>query len=240
MNISPINNTLNFKSYFDRHVIAYGDEISKERRNYIRDHYDSWHMPYQSIYESQPRLSEYRLAILLDTLRNKPNMQQVGNSSVYRGKTISEHPQEAFYNMRNSGIKSIVDLVGYGKVYEDKARRAGMDFLSFSIYDNWWNRTDFESRDFIDQFIKFIKKMQEGNIFIGCQFGSNDTDIALILNDFFNPKLEGEVKTKIPPNDVDFPVRLNTIYETLTKADKETLGWTKEFEKRLIKRLTRL
>ena len=239
MNISPLNN-LNFKSYFDRHVIGYDDEISKKKRNMIREHYNSWHMPYQSLYEEQPRLSEYELGVLINTLKNKPKMQQVGDSSIYRGKTLSEHPQEAFFNLRKMGIKSIVDLVGYGQIYEEKAQKAGLNYFEFSIFDNWWNNTNFESREFIDKLVKFLKKMQEGNIFIGCQFGANDTDIALILNDLFNPKLAGKVQTTIPPDDADFPIRLNTIYDALKKSDKEALGWTKEFEQRLIKRLTRL
>lgn len=239
MNISPIKFQNTFRSN-EENVIAYDDEISKARRNYIRAHYYKNNMPYQSIYESQPRLGEYQLEILLDTLRNKPNMQQVGNSSIYRGKTLSEHPQKAFYNLKKMGIKNIVDLVDYGKTYEEKTLKAGMDYFVFNIFDNWWDRTDFESREYIDKLVKFLKKMQEGNIFIGCQYGSNDTDVALILNEFFNPKLEGQVKTTIPANDADFPVRLNTIYDAFSKADKETLGWTKEFEMRLIKKLTRL
>lgn len=79
--------------------------------------------------------------------------------------------------------------------------------------------------------------MQEDNIYIGCQHGANDTDIALILNDFFNPKLEGKIKTKIQPTESDFPIKLNTIYDMFTKEDKKLLGWTNEFEKRLVRRL---
>jgi hypothetical protein len=79
--------------------------------------------------------------------------------------------------------------------------------------------------------------MQNGNIYIGCQYGANDTDIALILNNFFNPLLEDKCPTTIPPNDSDFPIKLNSIYDAFKKSDKKELGWTKEFEKRLIKKL---
>jgi hypothetical protein len=197
-------------------------------------------MPYQSIYESQPRMGEYQLDILIKTLQNKPAMERIEDTTIYRGKTLVEHPQEAFYNLKDKGIKSIVDLVGYGKEYEAKTVKAGMDYSVYNIFDNWWNRVDFDSREFIDNFVKFIKKMQEGHIFIGCQFGSNDTDIALILNDFFNPVLEDKAKTTIPPTDADFPMRLNMIYEALTKSDKKAMGWTKDFEQRLIKKLIRI
>ncbi len=237
MNISKTS--LNFRSdYYSKNVIAYDDDVSKERRNFLRDHYHSWSMPYQSLYESQPRLGEYQLQALIRDLKNRPEIELIPGTTIYRGKTLCEHPIEAFYHLKEKGVKNIVDLVGYGKTYEEKAHKAGLNYSVFSIFDNWWNITDFDSRRFVDDFVQFIKKMQEGHTFIGCQYGSNDTDIAMIFNDFFNPVLEDKAKTTIPPTDADFPMRLNMIYEALTKADKKAMGWTKEFEQRLLRKLT--
>ena len=128
-------------------------------------------------------------------------------------------------------------MVDYGESYKNDVEKADLKYYKYNIYDNWWNRYDFSSKEYIQELVDFLKKMQEGNIYIGCQHGANDTDIALLLNDLFNPTLEDKCPTKIPPSDSDFPIKLNTIYDAFKKSDKKALGWTKEFEQRLIKKL---
>ena len=238
MKILTINNNIpsknqNFKSSNDWQVFGY-DEGGKAARDAIR----AWHnknvMPYQSIYENGYRISEAQLQNFLSSLRRRNAIERVGDSTIYRGQTLVDKPSELL-SLKSKGIKTVIDLVGYGETYSQKVADAGMKYYCYPIYENWWDRFDFTERNYIEELVKFIEKMQEGNIYIGCQHGSNDTDIALILNDFFNPKLEDKCKTKIPAS--DFTYNLNSIYDALTSKDKMKLGWTKEFEQRLIKRL---
>lgn len=91
--------TFNANYLNDDNVLGYDDEISKSRREFIRDHYYTYKMPYQSIYETEGRLSEYQLNNLIKTLNNKPrqvdyslvrglpipNIRPIGNNS-YRGE----------------------------------------------------------------------------------------------------------------------------------------------------------
>ena len=61
------------KSNLQNEPIAYDDEISQQRRNYIRSHYESWNNGlYQDIYEKEPRLEEYELNKLVKFYSSKP------------------------------------------------------------------------------------------------------------------------------------------------------------------------
>ncbi len=232
----PITN-FSFKSQYnhDKHVFAYDDSVSQERRQAIREHYNKWAIPYYSIYEKEPRLGEYQLNTLISNIRKRNELTRIPNTTVYRGQTLVDKADDALCNLKSKGIKTVIDLVGYGKDYEEKVKNAGLNYYEYSIYDNWWNLNDYTTKEFIDNMVLFLKKMQEGNIYIGCQHGANDTDIALILNNFFNPQLEDKCKTSITPN--EFSYEINSIYDSLTSKHKQDLGWTKEFEQRLVKKL---
>lgn len=228
-----------FKSYTDDGIIGFDDAISQQRRNYLREHYASWNMPYGSIYEKGHKLSEYQTKLMLDELSRYHDTQRIADTTIYRGQTLVDKP-EHLKKLKNIGVETVIDLVGYGDSYKNKIEAEGLNYYLYSIYDNWWNCSELDNPKFIDNLTKFLEKMQEGNIYIGCQHGANDTDIALLLNDFFNPKLTDKIKTKIEPTDADFPLRFNIIYDSLKQIHKDKLGWTTEFEKKLIKKLTNL
>ena len=228
-----------FKSYQDDGIICYDDPAFQEIRNSIREHYNKWHydIPYKSIYEKGEKLNATQLQLMISNLEKYHEMQKVDdNLNIYRGQTLVEKPYY-LYDVKNKGVKTIIDLVGYGEGYEEEVKRTGLNYYCYDIYENWWSKIDFDSED-IKKLIDFIKVIQKGNVYIACQHGANDTDIAIILNDFFNPMLSEKVKTTIPANDADFPIKLNMIYDAFTKIQKKKLGWTKEFEQKLIKKLT--
>ena len=230
-----MNPYIAFKSYKDDGIIGFDDSVSQGKRNYIREHYNSWHMPYRSIYDKEHRKSDYQIKQITDDWEKYHDIKKIEGTNIYRGQTLVEKPC-SLYSLKNKGIKTVIDLVGYGPTYEQEVKNVGLNYYTYNIYDNWWAKIDFDSED-IKKLVDFIKVVQQDNLYIGCQHGANDTDIAFIINDFFNPKLEGKVKTTIPPYDVDFPMKLNMIYEAITKEQKKALGWTKEFEQKLIKKL---
>lgn len=240
MNIQSvkINDYTTFKSYQDDGIICCDDPVFQEIRNLIRKDYDKWHydIPYKSIYEKGEKLNNTQLQLMIHSLRMFHDVQKIDDKlNIYRGQTLVERPY-LLYDIKNKGVKTVVDLVGYGEGYKGEVEQVGLKYYSYNIFDNWWKKTDFDTED-IKTLVNFIKKVQKGNIYIGCQHGANDTDVALILNDFFNPLLEGKIKTTIQPSDSDFPIKLNTIYDLFTKEDKKILGWTTDFEKKLIKKL---
>ena len=238
MKILPITNIIPIlkNHYEDDGILGFDDSISQEKRNLIREHYDSWHTPYMSIYEKGHRMTNYQLNLYISELKKRNAMQKIEGTTIYRGQTLVDKPCY-LYDLKKKGIEMVIDLVDYGDSYRNAVKDADLKYYKYNIYEKWWNCYDFSSRKYIKEFVKFLKKMQEGNIYIGCQYGANDTDIALMLNDFFNPLLEDKCPTTIMPNDSDFPIKLNSIYDALKKSDKKKLGWTKEFEQRLIKKL---
>jgi len=228
-----------FKNYIDDGVIGYDDEISRQKRERIRSHYESWYMPFLSLYEQGSKLTNYQVQLMLHELEKNHEIQRIPKTSIYRGQTLVEKP-DVLLKLKNLGIKTVIDLVGYGQTYEEDVKKAGLNYYVYNIYENWWNCLDYSNPVYIDKLVDFLSKMQEEHIYIGCQHGANDTDIALILNDYFNPMLEGKIQTKISPADADFPIKLNTIYDTLKKSHKEKLGWDAQFEQKILKKLTQL
>ena len=85
-------------------------------------------------------------------------------------------------------------------------------------------------REGINDFIKFINFMQKDNVYIGCECGTYDTDRALMLNDFFNPKAQNTPRAGCFADDVYLNAMIR-LYNNLTPEDKAKLGWDEEFEK---------
>ena len=98
---------------------------------------------------------------------------------------------------------------------------------------NIWNNN---KRDFINQFVNFIRDMQEENVLIGCAFGTDRTSEMLMLDYFFNPKGENSASySRIP--DAEDLVHMKNLYNNLTPEDKEKMGWDEEFDDDFINKL---
>lgn len=261
MKITPISNFIAFKSniYDDENILGFDDDISRQNREFIREHYNEYKMPYQSIYEKEGRMTEYQMDILLKTLMNKPrkvdsdsiingveayNLRSIGNNS-YRGSTLSDSPI-SLKTLKKAGIKTVIDLAGYGG-YKNKVEDAGLNYFKFnmkssdqpflynmwchSVFDNGVGRND---RTFIDDFVKLIQTMQKGYCYIGCEFGTKDTSDALLLYDIFSPKGD---KKEIYFDDKRQLNKIEVLYSKLTDKDKKLMGWTEEFDKSVSSKL---
>lgn len=62
------NNYISFKSRDEDDSCGFDDDISKNRRDYIREHYETRVLPYYDILENNGRLSEYQLNNLINKL----------------------------------------------------------------------------------------------------------------------------------------------------------------------------
>jgi len=234
MNIMPISytNQTVFKGYDEA---GYDDSFFQSIRNALRLHYNNWNNIYHDVFEKEHSLTKYQLNIMIKELEKYHEMRQIDHTNIYRGQALESHPK--YLNaLKEKGIKTVIDLVNYGKDYQEAVEQAGLNYYMYDICDNWWNSKSIDNTH-KSKLVDFLHKMQEDNIYIGCRQGINDTDVAFLLNDFFNPLLEGKEQTKIPANDCDFPIKLNTIYDLFTPEDKKLLGWTKEFEQKLIRKL---
>ena len=281
MKVNPIK-SFTFKAYNfnEDNTLGYDDEISQSRRNFIREHYDSYKMPYQSIYETEGRLSEYRLNNLINTLTNKPrkvdsssilslpvvNIRYIGNNS-YRGGTMVDKP-ECLQALKDAGIKHVISLY-YSPEYEKAVKQTGLDYHCFNMKHRneeeglWYNDVccskqsyenslkslfgddknaikirleayDRDSRGPIDELVGFVKRMQEGYCYVGCEFGTNTTSDALVyINRAFNPQ-DGRELEFFDYYKADC---LRNLYDKLTVNDKKLMGWTKQFDLNFLPKL---
>ena len=98
------------KSNLQNEPIAYDDEISQQRRNYIRSHYESWNNGlYQDIYEKEPRLEEYELNKLVKFYSSKPKKINIDNLNIVARK-IDCSPKTTIYRGLNNSLYESEDL----------------------------------------------------------------------------------------------------------------------------------
>ncbi len=283
MKVNPIKSfTFKANNFNEDNTLGYDDEISQSRRKFIREHYDSYRMPYQSIYETEGRLSEYRLNNLINTLTNKPrkvdyssiislpvpNIRSIGNNS-YRGASMVDKP-ECLQVLKDAGIKHVISLY-YSPEYEKAVKQTGLDYHCFNMkrsndgrpeglwssdvcnsrqsYENIlkgefgddkyaikirMDAYDRKSRGQIDELVGFVRRMQEGYCYVGCEFGTNATRDALVyINRAFNPQ-DGRELEFFDYYKADL---LRNLYDKLTVNDKKLMGWTKQFDLNFLPKL---
>lgn len=273
-----------FKQNNDIHVFGDDDEISKERRDYIRNWREKYYTPYQSLYDKECRKSEFEIKQLISELVQKPIPTHYGIMSdldivnfrradfgIYRGGMIGLGEDiDKVSKLHEAGIRTLIPLDSGNYKLETFCERFGMKYLPMrfnresSAFENpdrlksdemryatsilnldekkaleYVNKTLSSHRSytriFINQFIGYIQAMQKGNVFIGCEFGTTNTDTAMMFDYLFNPKMNhssclnwrNEYWVKLAEN----------LYKNLTADDKLKMGWTKDFEQTFAERL---
>lgn len=246
MKVSSINFSHNIT--FKSEPLAYDDEVSRGRRNFIRSHLDSLNFGYSDIYEKEPRLEEYELNKLVKFYSSKPKKINIDNlnivakkidsaekTTIYRGQSLMYSSDQDLKNLKDAGFQQVIDLACFGNEYKKRVEKAGMRFSSFSmenfwdgpIFNNWSTKED--KQVFVKKFVNFINKMQEGNAYIGCDFGTYRTDDAVMLNSFFNP-LANRHPVVVRYNFMTYKMKI--LYENLSNSDKSKMKWTKEYEQK--------
>ena len=146
-------------------------------------------------------------------------------------------------SLKDSGFKNVIDLAGFGDEYKKRVEKAGMSFFDMNmenfwdageIFNDWTSRED--KRKFLNKFVKFINKMQEGYAYIGCDYGTYKTDQAVMLNSFFNPKANRHPVVVRHNFMID---KMRILYENLTSADKLNMKGDAEGEKQFLSMLKR-
>lgn len=172
------------------------------------------------------------------------NFESIGNNN-FRG-AIPWH-ENTYKKLKESGIECIVDVIGTHSI-EESVKNAGLEYFKFSVgkgTGGFWDKPAFLNSeelkinynrdnpgDFIANFIKFVRRMDEGRCFIGCEFGAADTTDALRLYKTFNANT---VRIRLPFIDPDHSYKyekIQNLFDKLTYEDKKALGWSEELIKR--------
>lgn len=158
-----------------------------------------------------------------------------------RGRNIVTMPLEAFQEVKEKGIKRIVDLrsevnstvngrlsIKDGKKYIDT-----IEYVHVPVsYNN--GQEDLET---IKCLPKFFEAMNKGNVYIGCNLGSHRTDFAVALNYALNTQTKSASPILyLKPQDATSGVQ--RIYNKIMKMspeDLKMLGLNEDFLSKLPK-----
>lgn len=132
---------------------------------------------------------------------NIPNYRIV-NSTSLSGATFSNRSMIDLISLKEMGIDTIVDFRGEATgEFAEKCKRAGLKYYNFNLNNviNMTNPEYFLREDnertkispvFVDRLQKFFEMVNEGNVYMGCQFGVDRTNIGLFMNYLMNSEVE--------------------------------------------------
>ncbi len=178
----------------------------------------------------------------------------------YRGEALLYTPKR-LTPLKRKGVTTVIDLAKLPD-YDILCELKGFDYYAFPIFLTYRDNPPFVTREeyakthkipntrlpddseefaydniareFIDKFKEFVSVINKGNFYICCNHGKLRTDAALLMNQYFNPKWDGDKSLK--PDDEQLE-KFRIFYGNLTKRDKRDLGFTEEFEKDLCQKL---
>lgn len=152
------------------------------------------------------------------------NLKTLNGDNSYRAGLDTITPKQVEI-IKNAGIEHIVDLRTDGSDENFK----DIDYLNFRVFDVVNMRDD----NPCFELVKFIQTMQKGNVLMGCEYGTKNSDYAQRINYLFNPKAHTMPKWCGRGFDYD----MEDIYYMLSDQNKKDMGWDEEFDKNFLKKL---
>ena len=200
--------------------IGYADAYTEKYMDYLREHILSQALPPKELYGG--RMSEFELNSFLEKLfppivknKNLPEAD-LGKLKSYNISKI-EGMQNSYRGPREYSDIKILEQLKLKLVFADNV-----------VDDVIWDMDT-------NKLVKFIKTMQSDNIYIGCMFGTDRTDEALLINQYFNPLSKDTNKYHI--NGIGTLGVFEDICNNLTLEQKKEMCWTQEFETKLRKKI---
>ena len=116
------------------------------------------------------------------------------------GGTLEQNDIVDFYKLKAAGIDTIVSFHSEAsEKYVEKCKKAGLKYFNFPMehsYSSFSKKTN-EPLEVSDKFVEnlndFMQIFNQGNVYMGCNFGIDRTNLALTFNYLLNSKAE------IPP-----------------------------------------
>ena len=159
MQINSFQN-INFKSKF-----GYDDSISSERRKYIRSHLEGDTFQRTDIFLNNPRLEEYELNKLLNSLtgkndkvveidsaimRNIPlyNVRKIYGTNSYKGSTEGMSDRVC-KQLKKAGIKRVISFLVFPGDNIENCKNNGLETYWYPIGADYWNSDMFKSEETI-------------------------------------------------------------------------------------------
>lgn len=166
--------------------------------------------------------------INIDGLKQIINCVKIQDDAI-RGESLKSK-LDCLSALKKAGIKRIIDIRYPDPEYDSICQKKGLEYNGFKV-------TDIYSKDVL---IPLISTINKGDFYIGCTYGTHDTDIALMFSNFFNPKDKQFSPAKVNRMYYGFNLaQMRNIGKKLTLKDKQAIGWTPEFEKKFHERIER-
>ena len=118
-----------------------------------------------------------------------PQLRLLG-AKTYSGETLENSP-EKLKKLKELGINTVVDFreEAYG-TYKNLCAQNGIEYFQFPLkHSANFNVKDGVSDDFVKRMKRFFEICNEGNAYMGCKWGIDRTNLALMLNYLVNPEV---------------------------------------------------
>ena len=163
------------------------------------------------------------------------NLRPVGNSCV-SGATL-EGNIKGLRQVKAAGIDTIVDFRSEASsIFEQTCKAEGIDYILFPLGHTRSGLSgksaqieNIISDKYVEKLEKFIKAVNEKNVYMGCHYGIDRTNLGLVLNYLLNPKATapkiitwGDFRTKSVINRTLKTAR--KIIKKMTPKQRQKLG----------------
>ena len=178
----------------------------------------------------------------------------------YRGETLLYTPRR-LPPLKSKGVTTVIDLANIPD-YDILCNLKGFQYYTFPIFLDYEKKPPFitrqefaqthkipnthlpddseefaydnEAREFINSFKDFVSVVNKGHFYICCKYGKLRTNTALLMNQYFNPEWDAHTALQADDEQIE---KFKNFYENLSIRGKRDLGFTREFEEKLRKKL---
>ena len=176
------------------------------------------------------------------------------NSKIIRGACLAHEKPYVLGELRDSGIKTIIDLRsegGYESKYAKYCRANDINYFNIKIKDSDYmfvprgnvklsaQEFDVYRENFVKNLKHFFELMDEGKVYIGCLHGLHRTDLAAVTNYLLNPneRTIPLLSHMVYPNESNLMNErikcVRNLYANLTPEHKAYLGIPENYSEEL-------
>ena len=166
-------------------------------------------------------------------------LKQVGHNNNYTGSM--RDAANNISELNRGGIKHVISLCRPEESgIEQACKKNGLDFTYFHVPEiQDISKTEKGRKELISgmkgSFAKVVETLRKGDCILGCESGNQRTGIMCGILSMLDPKTPWKVSTEDIPESCE--IFGSVIEQTMSKADKKALGYTKEFTEKLAKLL---
>ena len=152
------------------------------------------------------------------------------------GGTLENNHISDFYKLKFAGIDTVISFHSEAsKKYEEKCKQVGLKYYNFPMEHSYktssskTNEPLVVSNIFVKDLKNFIQIYNQGNVYMGCNFGIDRTNLALTFNYLLNPK------AKKPPEIISWDeFKPKNLLNRTIKFTKKRIKKFNDYQKKII------